>query len=159
MKSPYDAPEPSVAPKHSGSFRRLAGWAFIVCSLLASVILFLNFVGCCLYLYVNIGSKDLIFGGAIGVSHTAIAPHQDITALANDPVMQSLGPIPGYWHTDLVRLGPFHLFAEPPGESFQPLRFDFVSDDEYTAMEFPLLIINAIFGSLGWLLLRRRRVT
>lgn len=159
MESPYDAPDSLVTAKRSGFMRRLAGWACVVTSLLATLILVLNFAGCCLYFYVNIGSKDLVFGGAIGVSHTAITPHQEMAALENDPLMQSLGTIPGYWHTDLVKLGPFHLFAEPPGESFQPFRFDFVSDAEYTAIEFPLLLLVAAFGSLGWLLMRRRRVT
>ena len=159
MDSPYDAPDTAADPKRHRSFRRLAGWTFVAASIVATLVLFLNFIGCCLYLYTNIGSNDVIFGGGIGVLHIAISPHQDMTDLASDPIMQSLGPIPGLWHTDLLKLGPFHLFAEPPGDSFQPLRFDFSSGDDYTAVEFPLLILIAGFGSLGWLLLWRRRVT
>ncbi len=158
MDSPYDSPEPTASPRRGPAFRRLAGWAFVAATVFATLVFFLNFMGCCLYLFTNIGSSDAILGGGIGVLHVAIAPHQDMTDLANDPMMQSLGPIPGLWHTDLLRLGPFHLFAEPPGESFQPLRFDSSSGDGYTAVEFPLLILIAAFGALGWLLLRRRRV-
>jgi hypothetical protein len=159
MDSPYDAPENTVAPELGRSFRRFIGWACFAVSAFAAVVLFLSFMGCSLYLYINIGSHDLIFGGGIGVLHTAIAPHQDMTELANDPILESFGGLPGYWHTDILKLGPFHLFAEPPAESFQPFRFDFVSDAEYTALEFPLLILISVFGSLGWRLLRASRVT
>ncbi|MFT5528328.1 MAG: hypothetical protein ACI9G1_004241 [Pirellulaceae bacterium] len=159
MVSPYEVPDTTATPKRNRSFRRLAGWGFIAVSVFAGFVLLLNVIGCSLYLYVNIGSKDLIFGGGSGVSHTAIAPHTDMTALANDPMLQSLGSVPGYWHTDILKLGPLHLFAEPPGESFQPLRFDFVNDDEYMAVEFPLLILIAAFATLGGLLLRRHRAT
>ena len=83
----------------------------------------------------------------------------DMTALADDPMMQSFGSIPGYWHTDILKFGPIHLFAEPPGDSFQPFRFDFANGDDYKSVEFPLLVLIVASATLGGLLLRRRRVT
>jgi len=154
MASPYETPKTRSTPKHTRSFGRLAGWGSIAVSVFAGLVLLLNLIGCSLYLYVNIGSKDLLFGGSIGVAHAAVATHSDSTAFA----MQSLGSIPGYWHTDILNLGAIHLFAEPPGDVFQPFRFDFVNSNEYAAIEFPLLILIATFAMLGGMLLRRHRI-
>ena len=149
----------AAAPWRARLLRRLAGWFFIAASGFACIILLLNLLGCCIHLYTNIGSKDLILGGGIGVTHIAIAPHTDISAVLGDPMMQTLGWPPGHWHTDIAKIGPFHLFAEPPAESFQPFRFDFVHDAEYTAIEFPLLITIVVLATFGVLLLKGRRVT
>ena len=159
MDNPYDAPKAAIGSKRNLASPRLSGWLCVAGCLFTALLLCLNVIGCCLHLYTCIGPSDLILSSSIGVLHTAIAPHRDMTALTNDPKFESLGGLPGYWHTDLLKLGPFHLIAEPPVESFQPFRFDFVSDAEYTAVEFPMLAMVAAFGSLGWLLLRRRRVT
>ena len=140
------------------SFCCLAGWGFIIASVFVGLFFFLSFIGYCLYLYIDLGTKDLIFGSGIGVLHIAVATHIDVSSLDNDLALQSFGSAAGYWNADILKMGPFHLFVEPPAESFQPFRFDFVNDSQYMSVEFPLLLLLVVFFSLGGLMLRGRHV-
>ena len=54
------------------SFCCLAGWGFIIASVFVGLFFFLSFIGYCLYLYIDLGAKDLIFGSGIGVLHIGI---------------------------------------------------------------------------------------
>ncbi|WP_230256558.1 hypothetical protein [Rhodopirellula halodulae] len=72
-----------------------------------------------------------------------------------EPLTQWTGTLSGYWHVDLLKRGPFHLFAESPGDVIQPFRFDSSWSEDYAAVEFPLLCLIATFGLVAWLLLRR----
>ena len=158
MDRPYDTPESTVLTRtKKRSIRRFVGWSFLAAATFFAFVFVLNFVGCCLHLYLQVGSQDLSFGGGIGVARVGLNPHIETTEWEADDI---LGPPPEwYWHTDIVKFGPVHLFAEPPSDTFQPLRFDYVNEGDYFAVEFPLLLLTAVFAVLGGLLLRGRRKT
>ncbi|MCA9138521.1 MAG: hypothetical protein KDB00_17235 [Planctomycetales bacterium] len=157
MDSPYEPTISNFAPRQGSSLRRFVGLAFAGVAGFAVLVCALNVIGHNLYLYINVGSNDLIFGGGCGVSHTAIAPHTDFSELSSDLLMQPYEEMFTNLQTDIVKVGPFHVFAERRIDPFQPLRFDFVNGDQYSAVEVPLLLVTGFFGTIGGVLIRGRR--
>ena len=130
--------------------RRLAYLAFS-CALAAVLLFVVNTLGHNLFLYVNVGGYDAIIAASCGVLHTATTPHTDMTVDANTPYA-----IPEI-QTDLLVMGPVHLFAEHRLDPMQPLRFDAFASDEYNGFELPMILLGLAYAALGYCLLQLAR--
>lgn len=108
----------------------------------------INMRGTSLFLYIDLGSKDLVFGASEGVSHNALADAMDDESAAMDilePYLDEFG-----FEYNAYTLGPFMLYTETGG-GFRPYRFSLSPDPEYFAFEFPwLLIPGLLFGLAFW---------
>lgn len=100
-----------------------------------------NLAGKSLYLYVDFGSKDLILGSSIGVSHNALAASYDGS--------ESLGSYGYDYGGDIYSLGPVEFLIEP-GAALQLFRFDVMTEADYLGFEFPWLILPGLLFALAF---------
>lgn len=99
-----------------------------------------NLVGKSLYLYIDFGTKELVLGSSIGVSHHAWADSFEPTDTPYDYYEEYMGTT--------YSLGPIDLLIES-NDGFKPYRFGLFSESDYLGFEFPWLLIPATFAGLG----------
>eukprot|EP00752_Nemacystus_decipiens_P017135 g15350.t1 len=108
----------------------------------------LNLRGTSLFLYINLGSKDLVFGASEGVSHNALADaFEDEDTLAAEIIEPYLDACGFEYHA--YTLGPLTLHTEN-GSGFRPYRFSLSPDPDYAALEFPWLLIPGLLFALAF---------
>ena len=108
-----------------------------------------NLLGRNIYVYINLGSHDLVFAAANCVSHNAISEHIEM----DDVSLGGMISIEEYVST-IVEVGPLHIFAEPNGGELSPFTFRWIEPDKYTdyhGIEFPWLLLLLIpLGLIAW---------
>lgn len=110
---------------------------FIICPFI------INLIGWNIYLFIQIGEKDLIVATANGLSHNAWAKH--ISKTPDEPVDNTVTiSIP---YKVLIHVGPIHLYSEKRLDAMDPYSFKLVSPSElqdYQGIEFPWLLLISI---------------
>ena len=110
---------------------------------IALIILFLipftvNIFGKSIYLYVNVGEKDIILASALGLFHCAIADKMDFSK-------DSLLPVEGYGYesTEIINGKRVNLFLEP-SQDMEVFTFRLIRNEDYFAFEVPILVFISI---------------
>lgn len=104
---------------------------------LIGVMFLINLVGWNLYLYFNIGEKDLILASSLGVSHNAWAEHYEGDIAFGMKLVDEV-------KRDIIDVGPLNIFAEKRLDQMQPFTFRWIEPSEfsdYRGIEFPWLLL------------------
>ncbi|MEM1208063.1 MAG: hypothetical protein AAF586_02960 [Planctomycetota bacterium] len=122
-------------------------WILLASTLVVFALFAMNAVGWSVYLYLTVGSKDVIFAAAQGVAHAALADTME-------PVTG--GPLAGYFNevksefvVDLIHAGPINLFLER-ASMHHAFRFHVMDESGYLGVEFPWLLLLIAFVLLTY---------
>ncbi|MBK1859023.1 hypothetical protein JIN80_12215 [Cerasicoccus arenae] len=108
----------------------------ILLTIMVIVPFLVNLTGWNMFVYLQVGDRDLIAASSRGSAHFAVSEHIEDSLLFG--MVEELE-----WHKILFEAGPIEIFAEKPGEPLQMLTFRVISQSEfsdYSGIEFPWLL-------------------